>query len=378
MNLTTALDMFGEGAVLAICGLIVGLLFGVFAQRSQFCLRACVVEFTRGSMGPRFTVWIVAFSAAVFFTQLAIATGILDVTEARQLASRGSMSGALIGGVLFGIGMILARGCAARLLVLSGTGNLRAIVSGLILTLVAQASLRGILSPLREELSSLWTVGGGAPRDIEALLGFGTLVALGLGAIWLAFGLWLARRNHVKACFGWAGALGVGFAIALGWVLTYALSQQSFDPVAIKSVSFTGPSADTLMALVNVPKVTLNFDVALVPGVFLGALITAVLSGQFKLQGFECGTCMLRYMSGAVLMGFGGMLAGGCAVGAGVTGGSVFALTAWTALFAMWAGAAATDWLVDRRGARAASPEATILLSAEQIEAHNRLAAAAG
>jgi hypothetical protein len=41
-------------------------------------------------------------------------------------------------------------------------------------------------------------------------------------------------------------------------------------------------------------------------------------------------------------MGFGAMLAGGCAVGAGVTGGAIFALTAWLALLAMWFGAVLT------------------------------------
>jgi uncharacterized membrane protein YedE/YeeE len=48
---------------------------------------------------------------------------------------------------------------------------------------------------------------------------------------------------------------------------------------------------------------------------------------------------MLRYFAGAILMGFGAMLAGGCAVGAGVTGGAIFALTAWLALASMWVGA---------------------------------------
>ena len=57
---------------------------------------------------------------------------------------------------------------------------------------------------------------------------------------------------------------------------------------------------------------------------------------------------MRRYLVGAVLMGFGAMLAGGCAVGAGVTGASVFALTAWIVLGGMWLGAAATDFVVDR------------------------------
>ena len=49
-----------------------------------------------------------------------------------------------------------------------------------------------------------------------------------------------------------------------------------------------------------------------------------------------------RYLAGAVLMGFGAMLAGGCAVGAGVSGGAVASTTALLAVFAMWIGAMAT------------------------------------
>ena len=63
---------------------------------------------------------------------------------------------------------------------------------------------------------------------------------------------------------------------------------------------------------------------------------------------------MTRYAIGAILMGFGGMLAGGCAVGAGVTGGAIFAVTAWVALLATWVGAMATHLLVDRPAATAA------------------------
>jgi len=57
---------------------------------------------------------------------------------------------------------------------------------------------------------------------------------------------------------------------------------------------------------------------------------------------------MRRYIAGALCMGFGGMLAGGCAVGAGVSGASVFALTAWLALIGMWLGAGLIDRWVDR------------------------------
>ena len=85
----------------------------------------------------------------------------------------------------------------------------------------------------------------------------------------------------------------------------------------------------------------------LVPGVFAGSLVAALIRGEWKLEGFHDGPSMGRYLVGAALMGFGGMLAGGCAVGAGVTGGSIFALTAWVALAAMWAGAIVTHLIVD-------------------------------
>jgi uncharacterized membrane protein YedE/YeeE len=70
-----------------------------------------------------------------------------------------------------------------------------------------------------------------------------------------------------------------------------------------------------------------------------------------KLEGFGDGASMRRYIIGAVLMGFGGMLAGGCAVGAGLSGAAVFTITSWVTLCAMWAAAALTDRLVDHRPA---------------------------
>jgi uncharacterized membrane protein YedE/YeeE len=98
----------------------------------------------------------------------------------------------------------------------------------------------------------------------------------------------------------------------------------------------------------------------MVPGVFAGALFASLLSGEWKMQGFQDGPSMTRYLLGASLMGFGGMLAGGCAVGAGVTGGAIFALTAWMALAAMWAGALATHALVDGYVSEPVVPSATI------------------
>jgi uncharacterized membrane protein YedE/YeeE len=86
---------------------------------------------------------------------------------------------------------------------------------------------------------------------------------------------------------------------------------------------------------------------------------------DLKLEGFKDGYSMTRYIIGAVLMGFGSMLAGGCAVGAGMTGGSVFALTAWIALVGMWIGAG----LMDRWMDNAPSHHSSVKLPAENPHA---------
>ncbi len=349
MDLTGVLDALGAPATVALAGLVVGVLFGGFAQRSRFCLRAAVVEFARGSIGGKVSLWFIAFAAAVLFTQGLIHLGQLDVAEARQLSGVGSLSGAIVGGLIFGVGMILTRGCPSRLLVLSASGNLRALFSGLLFAVTAQAALYGVLAPLRTEVAGWWTVQDSSVRHALTLLGLDAGAGLILGLLFMMGAVYFAVRNRLSA-WAWVGGLGVGATIAAAWWVTYTVSWQAFDPVQIEGISFTGPSADTLMLLLAPPDAPLDFDVGLVPGVFLGAFVAAWLARDLKLEGFSGGTAMRRYIVGAVFMGAGGMLAGGCAVGAGVTGGAVFALTAWVALFCMWVGAAIADLVVDRWG----------------------------
>ena len=354
MGLVELIDWLGEEGALAFGSLIVGVLFGALAQRSRFCLRSAVIEFSRGAIGPNVSIWLLTFFAAVAGTQALIAMGLLDVSDARQLASQGSLSGAIIGGLMFGAGMILARGCASRLLVLAGAGNLRALISGLILTITAQASLSGALSPLRETLAGLWTIDGGDARDVLALFGFNASNALTLGLIGLIGAVFYAFRNKLSPWRA-VGALGVGLSVALAWLFTYSMSQQSFEAVPLMSISLIGPSADTLMTLINEPSLPLDFNVGLVPGIFLGSMLAALLSRTLKMECFNEQRRMPRYIVGSVMMGFGGMLAGGCAVGAGISGSSVFSLTAFVALASMWLGAAIVDYLSDRKRVLAVS-----------------------
>ncbi|WP_135507247.1 YeeE/YedE family protein [Roseovarius aestuariivivens] len=347
MDIIPLLDRIGETPAAALLGLLTGLIFGVAAQRSRFCLRAACVEFARGQLGDRLAVWLLTFSTALVWVQGAQALGLFRSADARILAIPGSWSGAVIGGLLFGVGMILARGCSGRLLVLAATGNLRSVVSGLVFAVVAQMSLAGWLAPARNALAGLWITTGGQNVNLLTVAGLPQISGLFFGLTCALVALALAFHNRIglsRLVF----ASGVGFAVAVGWVATFTLAQAAFEPVAVTSATFTGPSANTLMFFLDRAMV-LNFDIGLVPGVFLGAFAASWLAGEFRFQGFEDEANMRRAMTGAAFMGFGGMLAGGCAIGNGVTGGSVFAGTAWLALCAMWAGAVVTDFLVDQK-----------------------------
>lgn len=353
MDILALVERIGEAPAAALLGLITGVVFGIAAQRSRFCLRAAAVEFARGAMGDRVAVWLLTFSTAVFWVQGAYLLGLMRPADARMMAVPGSWSGAIIGGLLFGVGMVLARGCSGRLLVLAATGNLRSVVSGLIFAVVAQMSLGGWLAGTRDKLASLWVTSGGRNLDLLAFFGLPDWFGFTLGIALALLALIISRKNRIGAprlIF----ASGVGFAVALGWVLTYGLSQVAFDPVQIESATFSGPSAHTLMFFLD-RNAVLEFDIGLVPGVFLGSFLAATLTREFKFQGFEGEANMRRSMIGAAFMGFGAMLAGGCAIGAGVTGGSIFAGTAWTALFFMWVGAMTTDLLFDQRKPTAAT-----------------------
>ncbi|MCI2400480.1 YeeE/YedE family protein [Aliiroseovarius subalbicans] len=351
MDIVPLIDRIGEEPTAALFGLITGIVFGVSAQRSRFCLRAAAVEFARRMMDSSVAVWLLTFSTALVWVQGAALVGLMRTEDARMMAVTGSWSGAVIGGLLFGVGMVLARGCSGRLLVLAATGNLRSVVSGLIFAVVAQMSLHGWLSPTRDYLARLWMTDGGVNVNLLTAIGAPEWAGLALGLIAAVLAIVIARKSgmgYKRLVFG----SGVGFAVALGWVLTYQLSLAAFEPVSVTSATFSGPSANTLMFFL-IPDPVLEFDVGLVPGVVIGAFAASWFAGDFKFQGFDGEANMRRSMTGAVLMGFGAMLAGGCAIGAGVTGGSIFVGTAWLALLCMWIGAMVTDALVDQRGPQA-------------------------
>ena len=108
--------------------------------------------------------------------------------------------------------------------------------------------------------------------------------------------------------------------------------------------------AETLSAAASLLKAdpTAGFGPGMVAGVLLGSFFAAGVTGQIKLRGFDKTSDMPRYLLGSVLVGFGGVLAGGCSVGAGLSGASNLSIAALLALAAMIFGARVTAKLLER------------------------------
>lgn len=341
MTLANLLETLGDHGALAFGGACIGLLFGFFAQRSKFCARAAVIECCDGTWGARLAVWMLGFAVAILAVQTMVETQLLQPENSRHLGAQGSISGAVVGGVLFGMGMILTRGCASRLLILSANGNLRALLSGLVFAVTAQASISGLLAPARLWVTSIWLVEGGSARNL--LHHTGTWLAWAVGLMLAIVAVWRLRVSEDRSgTWHWAG-VWVGICIALGWWLTQAVARISFEPISLQSLSFSGPSAEWLMRTLSTATApNFGFDAGLLPGVFVGSLLAAVAFGEFKFEGFQTENKLGHYLTGAILMGFGAVMAGGCTVGAGMTGGAIFSNTAWLTLVSIFAGAGLT------------------------------------
>ena len=307
-------------------GLGLGVLFGILAQITRFCLRRALVGDDRRAAAG---VWLTALAVAVLGTQTAVSVGWISFADHRFLGAELPVLAIVVGGLLFGAGMVLTRGCVSRLTVLSGAGNLRALSVLLVFAFVAHATLKGVLAPIRTGLGS-FTV----PLESAALPGHPMIWAglLAIGALFVAL-----RSGNRPGLLGLAALLGA--LVPLGWVGTGFVLYDDFDPIVMESLSFTAPFSDTLFYTIASTSISPGFGVGLIGGTLAGALIAALLRGQFVWQSFTSPRETGRYLAGATMMGLGGVLAGGCTVGAGLSGIPTLSVAAILALAAMAAGA---------------------------------------
>lgn len=326
--------------VVVFFALAVGAVFGFLAQRTAFCFRRSLVgEDRRAALG----VWVTALAAALVGTQAAVYSGLISFDDHRFMNTDLPWLAIVAGGLLFGAGMVLTRGCVSRLTVLTGSGNLRALTVLLIFAITAHATLKGILAPVRTSLGSVTLSLENASLPGSALVWTAAIAVL-------AILITLRSGNRVAPL---VMAVLIGLLVPVAWVGTGYVLYDDFDPIAMESLSFTSPAADTLFWAVASTSISATFGTGLNGGVLVGALIAALLFGGFQWQSFSSPRETGRYAAGAVMMGVGGVLAGGCTVGAGLAGVPTLSIAAVLAIAAIALGA-----LVTNAALRATTPHA--------------------
>lgn len=325
-------------------GLSIGLAFGILAEISRFCLRRALA----GALPDRHQAaaqWMVALAVAVAGTTAAQAAGLLDLSGHRFLRSDVPVLAIVAGGLMFGAGMVLARGCAARLTVLAATGNLRAVFVLLVLAVAAHATLKGLLAPLRIGLEATTL----PLPALSTLPGIGVILPLILAAL-----AWRLRPSAPVVLYG----LAIGALVPLAWLGTGWLLADEFDPIPVEALSFTAPLADTLFWTLAATAISPAFGTGLVLGTLAGAGMSALLGRRAAWASFESPRQTGRYALGAVLIGVGGVLAGGCTLGAGLSGVATLSSAAALSLASIALGALATNRAVSASSSGSGAPSA--------------------
>jgi len=321
---------------LAWGGAAIGVVFGALVERTRFCAMGALSDAVAFDDRRRLRMWLLASAVAIIGAQSLQSGGVVDLGLAMYLTPSFNWLGNILGGLLFGVGMVFAGGCASRNLVRLGGGDVRAAVVLVVTGVFAYMSLGGILGPLRAALESATavTMPGEMSQSLATMLSLASdlsgnvarwlVVAVLAGAL-LVYCLRDAAFRASPVLI--AGGVGVGLCVVAAWALTgLAYDEFAEAPQAPQSLSFVRPAGDTLEYLQRYTAMPLpGFGVATVLGTLLGAGLAAWQAGRFKLLGFADSGDTLRNLAGAALMGVGGVVAMGCSIGQSVSGVSTLA-----------------------------------------------------
>ncbi len=352
----------------------IALMFGAVAQRTHFCTMGAVADVVNIGDWGRMRMWTMAIGVAMLGFNAMVGLGWIEARHSIYAGARWIWASNVLGGVLFGVGMVFASGCGSKTLVRIGGGSLKAVVVFCVMGLAAYATMRGLLSVWRVATvdSIAWTLptGQDLPSLLSPLLGLPTRsLALGSGALLGAVLIFLSlraadgRRGEILLA-----GLGIGGAVVGVWWVSGSLGFLTEHPVTLEeafvatnsrrmeSLTFVAPMAYVIDWLILYSDRTKMLTLAVVTplGVVLGSAAVALWQRTFRWEGFAGTEDTALHLIGAVLMGVGGVTAMGCTIGQGVSGVSTLALgsfLAWAGIvLGAWAALRLQIWRLERAG----------------------------
>lgn len=357
---------------------VFGLTFGVILQRSRLCFASAFRDLfllrDGGNLRGIATGLAVATVGFALIQVRAVPTPSPDTLPSQaHLFPVGPQL--IVGGLLFGVGMVLAGGCVSGTLYRIGEGYVGSLVAlggigaGLV---VASQHWNWWWQTFTAHNPTIWLPGtlgfAGAIALTLALLG-----AVYLGTIWwelrsgprpsfalkrpaekpaLTMGDWLRQRYAAVFGRGWSFASGaVALAVLNVFVYLYDhplgvtgeignWANRASAVIGIQAPTLLGASGLAGCLLVANPAASwINTGTMLDGGVIFGSLIAALFAGEFKIRVPRQPVRYAQSIGGGALMGYGAGIAAGCTIGAFYSAVPSLGLNGWVFGLALLVGA---------------------------------------
>lgn len=320
-----------------LTGAALGAVLGYVLQRGRFCVTGFLrdIWLTRSMRGFTALMLVIAVHAVGAWGLHA-----LGLVQLRDLGFPPVAS--ILGGFVFGYGIVIAGGCATGTYYRAGEGLVGSWLALATYALSAAFIKIGPAAGYTERLRGA-TVGSGTIHGdlglpvavpLLALVAVtGWLLARELRGPALAVPTLPARRTglaHLLAEKPWGlypTAVIVGLIGVAAWPLSEATGRY-------KGLGVTTPSAHFIGWVGTGEAEYLNWGTLLALGIIAGSYLAAKLSGEFRVR-VPSAEIAWRSVRGGVAMGVGAALAGGCTVGNGMVATGLFAWQGWISLAAM-------------------------------------------
>ncbi len=341
--LETLLDSLGDSNLVALFGLLGGIILGLAARVGRFCTLGAIEDLLYGGSDLRLRMWILAIGASIVGSFALIGGGALEAETSFYFSIRWMPVASILGGLMFGYGMALSGNCGYGAIARLGGGDLRSFVIVLVMGVSAYVVLAGPLAPLRNWIFPQIDVTSPVPPGIAHYIGSWTgmpvaPIGITIGVLMMIGALWSSELRQDKVALFWS--LMVAVAVISGWAGSQWVATNGFDGLQVVSHSFSAPVGETILFAMNGSVRPLSFAVGSVAGVWLGAFAGSMIKGHFRWEACEDPRELRRQIVGAIIMGAGAILAIGCTVGQGITAFSLLAISAPVTFLAIFAGAA--------------------------------------
>ncbi|MBE0500516.1 MAG: YeeE/YedE family protein [Desulfuromonadales bacterium] len=347
-------------ALLFFCGFVSGYLM----HRSDFCMAGAFRDLFLFRSGMMLKALLILVAAAAVLFELEYLAG--WVTLPFPIFKAPTLFG-LMGGVLFGFGMVLSGGCVVGVLYKSGSGSRPALTAllGLIVGSGLYAEVHQIITPWlrRTELTTHVTL-----SQLTGISSFWWVLTLALGVLFLARRWWRTDRMEERTFSAqgyiqpWKTALllallvalgaassGVPFGVTTSYLKFAATVEKLLLPQHFSTLSLFNTQPLVYLLPLSQERLTGGAGPAwdafavlqypLIAGIILGAVWSSAWLKEWSWRGHFPLSQVVTVFSGGIIMAFGSRIADGCNIWHIWGGVPIFAIQSLLFVFGLFPGA---------------------------------------